>query len=372
MSMLAQAFALSLQVAASAPPLDAVPFTIPSADGHLIQGETNRPAGPSRGVVILVAGTGVFTRDVSFGRSGTPGDFIFRDLATRLTRRGMTVVRFDRRGARYGVPREERTDRLVAPTATAENLSQDVEALYDWTRSTRGLGAQCVVLFGHSEGTVHIAGLAERGAPPPALVIGMGGLMESKAAVVRWQSVDRDADSLLMMDGDGDGVVTDEEVRANFGNTPAGVYEDPAPFLNPAGRWTAGDIAALRAEQAALFAQEGVDLANHADDAPYPDAERPIASWRWWKSWFLDDTPIAVRFSHWSTPLILHYGDRDSQVREERQRAAVQGVLPDGQVRFVSHPGRGHALGPDVLLGPIDDAIAEQIADEAAAACPEA
>lgn len=111
----------------------------------------------------MVAGTGVFTRDVNFGRSGTPGDRVFQDLAARFNQRGMAVVRFDRRGARYGVPREERTDKAVAPTATPENLSQDVEALYDWTRSERGLGAQCVVLFGHSEGTVHIAGLAERG-----------------------------------------------------------------------------------------------------------------------------------------------------------------------------------------------------------------
>ena len=282
----------------------------------------------------------------------------------------MSVVRFDRRGARFGVPREERTDNAVAPTATPENLSQDVEALYEWTRSDQGPGAQCVVFFGHSEGMVHIAGLAERGATPPDLVIGMGGLMESKASVVRWQSVDRDAESLLMMDGDGDGMVTDEEIRANFSNTPAGVLEDPAPLLNPAGRWTSGDIAGLRAEQAAAFARETEDLANHADDAPYPDAEGPIASWRWWKSWFTDDTPIAVRFSRWSSPLILHYGSRDSQVREDRQRAAVQGILPAGQARFVSHPGRGHTLGSDVLLGPMDPAIADQIAGEAAAACP--
>ncbi|TPW02520.1 MAG: hypothetical protein FD125_2030 [bacterium] len=256
MTVLAAALAFGLQLPAPAPVLDAVPFEVPSADGYLIQGETDRPAGPARGVVIMVAGTGVFTRDVGFGRSGTPGDRIFLDLAARFNRHGMAVVRFDRRGARYGVPREERTDKAVAPTATAENLSQDVEALYDWTRSERGLGAQCVVLFGHSEGTVHIAGLAERGAAPPDLVIGVGGLLESKASVVRWQSVDRVPESLLMMDGDGDGEVTDAEISANFRNTPAGVFEDTAPLLNPGGRWTAADIAGFRAEQAALFAQE--------------------------------------------------------------------------------------------------------------------
>lgn len=372
MTILAAALALGLQLPAPAPVLDAVPFEVPSVDGYLIQGETDRPAGPARGVVIMVAGTGVFTRDVGFGRSGTPGDRIFLDLAARFNQRGMAVVRFDRRGARYGVPREERTDRAVAPTATPENLSQDVEALYDWTRSERGLGAQCVVLFGHSEGTVHIAGLAERGAAPPDLVLGVGGLLESKASVVRWQSVDRVPESLLMMDGDGDGLVTDAEISANFRATPAGVYEDPTPLLRPDGRWTFADIAGFRDEQAALFAQETADLVNHADDAPYPDAEEPLASWRWWKSWFVDDTPNAVRFSRWPSPLILHYGSRDSQVREDRQRAAAAGVLPAGQVTFVSHPDRGHTLGSDVLLGPMDPEIADQIADQASAACPAA
>ena len=112
------------------------------------------------------------------------------------------------------------------------------------------------------------------------------------------------------------------------------------------------------------------DLADHADDAPYPDAEEPLASWRWWRSWFLDDTPNAVRFSHWPSRLIFHYGSRDSQVREDRQRVAAEGVLPAAQLSFISHPDRGHTLGQDVLLGPMDEAIADQIADQAAAACP--
>ena len=110
MTVLAAALAFGLQLPAPAPVLDAEPFEVPSDDGYMIQGETYRPAGPARGVVIMVAGTGVFTRDVNFGRSGTPGDRVFRDLAGRFNQRGMAVVRFDRRGARYGVPREERTD----------------------------------------------------------------------------------------------------------------------------------------------------------------------------------------------------------------------------------------------------------------------
>jgi hypothetical protein len=34
------------------------------------------------------------------------------------------------------------------------------------------------------------------------------------------------------------------------------------------------------------------------------------------------------------------------------------------------HADRGHTLGDDVALGLIDEAIADKIAEEAAAACP--
>jgi len=44
-------------------------------------------------------------------------------------------------------------------------------------------------------------------------------------------------------------------------------------------------------------------------------------------------------------------------------------VLPDGKVTFASHEGRGHSLGDHVLMGPMDEALADRLADEAAAAC---
>ena len=352
-------------------PQQVQPFTVPSADGYVLTGQADAPEGPSRGTVILVAGTGAFDRDVSFGRSGTPRDRLFADLAARFTARGLTAVRYDRRGIRHGVPRSEAIDAAAAPGVTPENLSADVAAIYDRVRSGDGPAAGCVVFFAHSEGAVHVAGVAEAGAPAPALVIGMGAPLESKASAVRWQSVGRDADSLAMMDADADGTVTNDEVRANWMNTPSAVFETLDPFLHPNGAWTPADLEQLRATQEAIYEQEKTTALTMGDADPYPSAARPVFSGRWWKSWMIDDEPLAVRFAHWRSPMILHFGDLDSQVREDRQRAAAAGVLPAGQVRFVSHPGRGHSLGNDTLLGPVDEAIAEQIADEAAAACPD-
>ena len=346
------------------------PFSIPSGDGYVLTGQADAPEGRSRGAVILVAGTGAFDRDVTFGRSGTPRDRLFADLAARFNARGLTAVRFDRRGVRHGVPATEAIDAAAAPGVTAENLSADVGAIYDWVRSDAGLNAPCVVFFAHSEGAVHVAGVARAGAPDPALFIGMGAPLESKVSAVRWQSAGRDADSLAMMDADGDGTVTNEEVRANWMNTPSAVFEMLAPFLHPNGAWTPADLDQLRATQTAMYEQAKTAAMALNDTDPYPNAASPAFSGRWWKSWFTDDEPMATQFARWRTPMILHYGERDSQVRETRQRAAAEGVLPDTQVRFVSHPGRGHSLGSESLLGPIDEAIADRIADEAAAACP--
>jgi hypothetical protein len=345
-------------------------FSIPAADGYVLTGQADRPQGRSSGAVVLVAGTGAFDRDVMLGRSGTPRDRLFADLAGRFNARGLTAVRFDRRGVRHGVPPTEVIDGAAAPDVTAENLSADVGTIYDWVRSEAGLGAPCVVFFVHSEGSAHLAGVAEAGAPPPALVIGMGAPLESKAAALRWQMSGRDADSLTMMDADGDGTVTNEEVRANWMNTPSAVFELLAPFLHPNGAWTAADLDLLRANQATAYEQAKATALAMGDADPYPNAAAPAFSGRWWKSWFTDDEPLAARLARWRTPMILHYGERDSQVREDRQRAAAEGVLPDTQVRFVSHPGRGHSLGTEALLGPVDEVIADQIADEAAAACP--
>ncbi len=346
------------------------PFTTPSADGYVLSGQADAPEGRARGVVIMVAGTGAFDRDVTFGRSGTPRDRLFADLAGRFTDRGMTAVRFDRRGVRFGVPPSEAVDAAVASSVTAHNLSADVGAIYDWARSDAGLGARCVVFLAHSEGAVHVAGLAKAGAPEPALIIGMGAPLESKVTALRWQSTGRDADSLTMMDADGDGTVTNDEVRANWTNTPSAVFERLAPFLHPNGAWTPADLDQLRINQAALYEQAKAAALALDDAAPYPSAAAPAFSGSWWKSWMTDDEPLASRFARWRSPMILHYGALDSQVREDRQRAAAEGVLSDEQVRFVTHAGRGHSLGTEALFGPVDEAIADQIADEAASACP--
>lgn len=361
-------------VASQAGPTQAVasrPFTVASSDGYAITGQVDYPEGRRRlrGVTVMVAGTGAFDRDVRLGRSGTPRDKVFADLAQRIAARSMAVVRYDRRGVRHGVPAAEIVDGSVAPTVTADNLSLDLQAVYRWARSRDGLNQSCVVVFAHSEGMVHLAGMARTRVQPPARVIGVGAPLESKLAIVRWQSTGRDADSLLMMDADRDGTITNAEVEANWTRTPSAVFGVKEPFLQPDGAWSPEDIALLRANQTALYDIQKTAALAQPDAAPYPGPQSPAFSYGWWKTWFTDDRPLAEAFVHWSTPMILHYGALDSQVREDRQRAAAEGVLRGGRITFVSHPDRGHTLGDHPLLGPMDAAIADRLADEARGAC---
>lgn len=372
--MLTLVAALALQVPPATPtaletPLPPHDFAVTAADGYVIRGQVDRPEGEPIGAVVLVAGTGAFDRDMRFGRSGTPRDRVFADLGDRFAKRGLAAVRFDRRGVRHGAPPAEAVDMEAYKSVTAESLSEDVGAVDAWVRSSEGLKAQCVVYFVHSEGAVHLAGRAEAGMTAPNLVLGMGAPLESKLSAVRWQMTARDADSLMMMDSDHDGRITNEEVRANWMKTPSAVFGRLEPFLHPQGAWTAEDLNLLRTNQSTLYAAELSRVQALPDDVPYPSAQAPVFSSGWWKSWFTDDKPVAARFAQWSTPMILHYGELDSQVREDRQRAAAEGVLAPEQVVFVAHPDRGHSLGEETLMGPIDERLADLMADEAANGC---
>lgn len=343
------------------------PIEVRSPDGTRIVGQADVPAAGARTTVIFVPGTGAFDRDGRFGKSGTPADLVFKDLAARMNARGLATVRFDLRGVRHGVAAADARDLRVLAGRTTTTMRDDLRAIHDWTRSSRGLGAHCVIFFTHSEGMLHVARLAEGGAPSPLLVIGMGPPMESAQAVFRWQMTEREPYSLELMDADRDGRTTHAEIRANISRTPAGVNGMIEPYLLPGG-WGAAEIAQLRNNQLANYEKLKAETLAHEDADPYPTVAAPFASYQWWKSWYSDDVPVAARLARWRAPLRLHYGDRDSQVHAERQKAAASSSLSPKRYSIAVHPGAGHTLGSDVLMGPLEAKIAEQIASEAASA----
>lgn len=361
--------ALAVLLAGTAAAQSIETFELTSADGALVRGQADLPEAADGAAVVMVWGSGAFDRDVRLGTTNTEADLIFRTLAERFNAHGLAAVRFDRRGIRHGETGMAAIDREPALTATTSALRDDLAAVYEWTRAEGGPGARCVVVFGHSEGMAHIGRLASGGAPAPDLVLGMGALMQSPVEVLRWQTSGRDAWSLEAMDADGDGVTTNAEVEANWRRTPSSVFNRIEPLLAPDGSWTAEDIAQVRQVQAGVHARLREQALAQPDDAPYPSALMAFSPYEWWKSWFVDEAPVARRLAAWDAPVRLHYGELDSQTAAELQLAAAREALPPGRVSAVIHPDRGHSLGEHVLMGPIDEALADQLAREAAAAC---
>jgi len=154
-------------------------FAVPSADGTIINGQTDFPAGYTPGqripIVVMVHGTGLFDRDAKFGKSGMEADKLFLELSKKLTAQGLGVVRFDRRGVNYGKTGGDRINPAISGSTTVQTQWQDLQAVYDQALKTVKADAKCIAIFGHSEGMANIGLLAAHDNRAPALVAGMGG-----------------------------------------------------------------------------------------------------------------------------------------------------------------------------------------------------
>lgn len=339
-------------------------FETQARDGIMIRGAVDQPDHDSLGVAILVAGTGPFDRDARFSKPGEPEtDGLFLDLSRRLTARGLTVVRYDKRGVRFGAEADDRINRDEAVTATTETMRDDLGVLLDWARSPSGLNDRCVVLVGHSEGMAHIGRLAASGAAPPTGVVGIGPLLTDPVANFRWNFAERDAWSLRALDGDHDGRTTNAEVEAGLARSPAAVNGVIAPYLHPNGAWTSEDLTRLQTAQSGIYDAYKSATLNQPDNAPWPSAEGPTSTFQWWKSWLLDNTLVATRLAAWAVPVRAHFGELDSQVHIPLQTKAAQDALGD-RFSFVIHPDAGHSLGSDPTYGPMRATLADEVADD--------
>nr|WP_321441864.1 hypothetical protein [uncultured Hyphomonas sp.] len=347
---------------------DSWAFTVASADGTEITGQVDTPFGADghEPVIVLSAGTGLFDRDVRFGNSGTERDAVFSDLAHRFTQAGISTVRYDRRGVRYKPADGQWLDKPVSGTSTVESQRDDLGAVYELAREDFGGPSTCVALLGQSEGMLHIAGLAEAGWPAPDLVVGIGAPLQAPMDIVKWQYTERDAFSLHQMDEDGDGVTTNDEVRAGLSNTPAAAFGTLKPYLHPFGEWTPAAIAQMEAAQKAAYLVAKVQALAMDPEAPFRSAALPMAKYSWWQNWFTDDVPVADKLAAWDVPMLLYYGDRDSQVRYEFQQPFAEETLGSrAEVHIL--PGLGHSLGSNALFGPMDEAAADALIARTAA-----
>ena len=119
------------------------PVTIPTSDGMRLSGTLTVPAGPGPyPAVVFVGGFGPDNRDGDFDGRGRRG---YRQLALGLARRGVAVLRYDKRGigASEG-PRSAGSTPAPSP--------RDAGAAARRLASLPGIDTTHVALVGHSQG----------------------------------------------------------------------------------------------------------------------------------------------------------------------------------------------------------------------------
>lgn len=383
------------------PPLaaESVELELSSHDGKAtLRGQLDLPrerSGPVP-IVVMQPGTGLFDRDVHYATDlyqGPPFDpqgLVFRELAAELLSRGVGVLRHDYRGvscSRATLPREEYdgdeatkawrrhcVDTEVRLSVTPETMRSDLAQVTEWALEHPATDPTRLVLFGHSEGAIHIATLVERGALKPSALVFLGMVGRSPVELARWQGTTRTVEQLLEYDSNGDEVLDPAELQAAPPERRAALKRRArrrAPQL--AARLGQEPVAIddLAREMSESHRQYRAKLLAEDDAASF----KGRASMAWRKMWFSDDVAVAERLTHFEGPIVAHSGEADVQVpprhafgalRERRGRYAQPPKL-------TGHPGLGHTLGRHPLFGPMEpEAQSALVCDLVRVADPEA
>ena len=123
------------------PPFPYLSQEVTFADGPVtLAGTLTTPKGPGPfPAVVMIAGSGPQNRDETVA-----GHRIFLVIADALTRRGIAVLRYDKRGVGGSIG--------SYVTATQKDFTADARAALEWLRQQPGILAAKTGLLGHSEG----------------------------------------------------------------------------------------------------------------------------------------------------------------------------------------------------------------------------
>lgn len=322
-------------------------------------------------LVIMVPGTGLFDADVHFGRSGTKKDLIFVSIENELLQSGFAVLRMNYRGvfcnflnypnkcASCAIEKQREDfkksclNNEIRSGVTPANIRDDIEQIYRWSLTQPKISSDQVLMFGHSEGSTHIARLVESKKIQPKGLIFMGGVTESLDSLIQWQIVDRVVENLVLMDVDKNSVITNDEVKSSHAANVLSIYPIDS-LLSPTGSWTQNTIQEAMQTQ---FVHVQTDALSKNDRDPYPNTALTQASYAWWKMFFTPDTPMLFSLSKFEGQIIYHNGSIDTQTNAEREEKFLNSYLgpKPKNITFITHDLKGHTLGLDPLLGPVAD-----------------
>lgn len=234
-------------------------------------------------------------------------------------------------------------------TVTPETWCADVRLIYEWVLHHPRVDRSNIVVFAHSEGGLSVARLIAKKLISPKGIIFAAGSGESPAGIMKWQCVERCVEQVLLWDRDGDGVVTAGDVETGYKTTT--FFRDSrisVEELRPPGEaWSRPQL-----EEFFLCRYEKMKAEALAteDTDPYPPPSDEVkfvaASNRWWKQWFVDETPTIDLLRDYEGMISFHLGEIDSQTHGAREIAFAKARVSTHKSKpaLVLHPGRGHAF----------------------------
>mgnify|MGYP001579026250 CR=1 FL=1 len=361
-------------------------FSIPTLDGRtVLRGQVDWPDPWPRGagrlpLLLIVPGGGFMDRDGQLGDSGSERDLVFRDLAAAATAAGIAALRWDSRGiscsgltmpvcagsatAEEGMQHfiDHCIDEPIRGGVTPENLLSDIEQVAGHAAHHPQIDPDRVVVWAHSEGTMNAARLVQAGRLVARGLVLVAPVIESPRASQWWLDVGRVVAAVMAWDADGDGRVSDADVRAGH---PADVLFQmlgtPLEELLPDGdHWTAETLRARLDRRHADLASATLaadDAAPFAFPAVAGMPSPVYASFRWRKQWFRDDLPVIDLLTDFPGRIGFHFGAIDCQNPVARQVHLLAEKMPAFRraPTWVVHPDRGHTLrAHHPLLGPLD------------------
>ncbi|MBN8537981.1 MAG: hypothetical protein J0M15_13080 [Deltaproteobacteria bacterium] len=367
-------FLLTAPFAAKA---DSLEFTLNTTDGlSHIHGQVDIPQCGKAPfpVVLMVAGTGLFTRNTYFGRSHTDRDLLFADLSQKLNQDCVATVRFDSRGVLCDLMSKaviaKCVDQSIRGQVTEQTNLDDIQVVYDFAANLGLLDKSKLIFLGHSEGTLYISRLIARKSVETKAIMFIGGITESAQSILHWQISDRMAAWTMAMDSNQDGILTNEEIKAGLGTSRLNGSFPLEVLLSPKGSWTSAEVTASFEEN---YKAAIIDAQSHKPSDPYMQNGVVFSAYKWWQSWFTNNTSVLENLKNFVGPIEYHNGDIDTQTPglREREKAIHQAssLKMKSWPSFVIHQGKGHGLSKDPLYGPIDEDIAASIVTQIGSWC---
>jgi hypothetical protein len=298
-----------------------VSVPVPAAPGVKLAGTLTVPPGPGRfPAAVLIAGSGPTNRDESVF---THRPFLV--LADHLTRHGIAVLRYDKRGI-AGSSGDY-------ASATLFDLAADAEAAARWLRDQPQIAGDRVGLIGHSEGGL-VAPLVAARVPEVAYLVLLAGPAVIGSEVLIHQNV-------LMHRLAG----FSPAALARLESAQRAVLRAAAAGGSPAGRRER-----LRPLVRNLLAAEGAP-----DDPALVDKATAQVNTPWMQAFISYDPAPALRRVR--CPTLALWGDLDMQVDPAQNLPALVAAFESGGLRdytVTKVPRVNHLLQP-ATTGNVDE-----------------